>query len=73
MEDASSQNFVGAKPKQRKTFTLAQEDKIIEFYSQNEHLWDPKHPDYKLGVKSLTIQKLVDDLEKKFTGKQLCC
>lgn len=69
MDGENSQKVAVAKPKLRKIFTLSEEDKIIEFYSQNDHLWDPKHPDYKIGVKSLTIQTLVQDLDNKFTGK----
>ena len=56
------------KRKQNKKNSQSEEDKIIEFYSKHEHLWDPKHPDYKIGVKSMTIQTLVKEFENRFTG-----
>lgn len=71
MTDKNSANVGNEKPKQRKGFSSNEEDMIIEYYSQNENLWDPKHSDYKIGVKSLTIQKLVQDLGNKFTRKGL--
>lgn len=52
----------------RKVFTENEEDLIVEFYKNHRFLWDPTHENYKIGVKSASLQQLVQQLGNKFSG-----
>ncbi|KAJ6625933.1 hypothetical protein Bhyg_16343 [Pseudolycoriella hygida] len=52
----------------RKVFTEKEEDIIIQFYSQNRFLWNQNDANYKIAVKSASLQDLVKQLNNKFTG-----
>lgn len=71
--EASSNNaYYSPTTKKRKTFSLDEEEKIIiAHYEQNEFLWNPKHPNYKIGSKSLCMVDLVNELNNKFTASEI--
>lgn len=52
----------------RKCFTEVEEDLIIEFYGRNRFLWDQNDSNYKIAVKSASLQNLVGQLNNKFSG-----
>ncbi|KAJ6639781.1 hypothetical protein Bhyg_12528 [Pseudolycoriella hygida] len=73
VEESASTSTSQKKPTvpTRKNFTEYEEDAIIEFYSKNRFLWDHNDVNYKIAVKSASLQELVQQLGNKFTAQEI--
>lgn len=57
------------KNSRKKKFTCDQEGTIIDFFSENRSLWDPKNKDYFKAARSTKLDIISNILEKQFTSK----